>query len=360
MGFRARDGTCLRTLVKMALPFFREAERRCPRTGPGKKPTIPDWTIAVLIMIAILKKKKTKNAQYRYLREHRAEMEKWLEIKEFPSRSTYYERYRRSYRLYQEAIRLQGETLVEDGIADPATVAVDKSLLEARGPKWHKKDRQAGRIPKGLHGVDTESTWGYSEYHGWVQGYSYEVVVTATADGTVCPLVASVDTASVSEHATFGEKIGQLHDEVENVLADSGYDNNDFGERIEWSDKGKRTGKRFLCPENPRNTKGGKRKPPPPPAPKPTRLQRQHRRQRREFLESRKGRRIYARRGQTVEPFNDWLKSLFELEHRVWHRGLENNRTQISAAIFAYQLLLRYNSRCGNHNGQIKWILDAL
>jgi hypothetical protein len=32
----------------------------------------------------------------------------------------------------------------------------------------------------------------------------------------------------------------------------------------------------------------------------------------------------------------------------------------LSAAIFAYQLLLRYNYRCGNHNGQITWILDAL
>lgn len=360
MAVRAKDGTCLGTLVEMALPFFREAERQCPRTGPGQKPTIPDWLIAVLIMIAIMKKKKAKNAQYRYLTEHRAEIGKWLKADEFPSRSTYYERYRRAYRLYKEAIRLQGEKLVEDGIADPTSVAVDKSLLEARGPKWHKKDRQKGRIPKGLHGVDTGSTWGYSEYHGWVQGYSYEVVVTATADGTVCPLLASVDTASISEHTTFGDKIDQLHEDVKNVLADSGYDNNDFGERIEWSEKRKRTGRRFLCPENPRNTKKNKGKRPPQPVAKLTRLQREHRRHRREFLKSRKGRKLYARRGQTVEPFNDWLKSLFELEHRVWHRGLENNRTQISAAIFAYQLLLRYNSRCGNHNGQIKWILDAL
>jgi hypothetical protein len=358
MAVRAKDGTCLGTLVEMALPFFREAERQCPRTGPGQKPTIPDWLIAVLIMIAVLKKKKTKNAQYRCLAERRVEIASWLKNENFPSRSTYYDRYRRAYRLYQEAIRLQGEKLVEEGIADPTSVAVDKSLLEARGPKWHKKDRQANRIPKGLHGVDTESTWGYSEYHGWVQGYSYEVVVTATADGTVCPLLASVDTASASEHATFGEKIEQLHADVENVLADSGYDNNDFGERIERNEKGQRTGMRFLCPENPRNTKKGKR--PAEPTAKPTRLQREHRRQRREFLTSRKGRKLYARRGQTVEPFNDWLKSLFELEHRVWHRGLENNRTQIGAAIFAYQLLLRYNVRCGNHNGQVKWVLDTL
>jgi hypothetical protein len=360
MAVRAKDGTCLGTLVEMALPFFREAERRCPRTGPGRKPTIPDWLIAVLIMIAILKKKKTKNAQYRYLAEHRAEIAQWVKAEDFPGRSTYHDRYRRAYRLYQEAICLQGEKLVKDGIADPTSAAVDKSLFEACGPKWHKKDRQANRIPKGLHGVDTESAWGYSEYHGWVQGYSYEVVVTATADGTVCPLLVSVDTASVSEHATFGEKIDQLHEDVVYVLADTGYDNNDFGDRIEWSANGKRTGKRFLCPENPRNTKKKTEKRPPQPLTKLTRLQREHHRQRHEFLKSRKGRKLYARRGQTVEPFNDWLKSLFELEHRVWHRGLENNRTQISAAVFAYQLLLRYNSRCDNHNGQVKWILDAL
>ncbi len=36
----------------------------------------------------------------------------------------------------------------------------DKGLIGARGPLWHKKDGQSGEIPKGLHGVDTESTWG--------------------------------------------------------------------------------------------------------------------------------------------------------------------------------------------------------
>jgi hypothetical protein len=360
MANRARDGTYLATLVEMALPFFREAERQCPRTGPGRKPTIPDWLIATLIMIAILKKKKSKSAQYRYLSEHRTEIAQWVHAKDFPSRSTYFDRYCRAHRLYQGAIRLQGQKAVKNGWADPTSVAVDKSLLNARGPLWHKKDRQAGRIPKGLHGVDTESTWGYSEYHGWVQGYSYEVVVTATAAGTVWPLLASADTASVSEHATLGDKIEHLPHSVEYVLADSGYDNNDYGERIAWSAKGRRTGKRFLCPENPRGTKKGKKRIPPPPAARATRLQRTHRRQRREFLKSRKGRRLYARRGQTVEPFNDWLKTLFELDQHVWHRGLENNRTQLLAAIFAYQLLLRYNFRCGNHNGQVRWILDAL
>src|SRR3974377_1607686 len=72
MATRARNGTRLATWVRMALPLFREAERQCPRTGPGRKPQIPDWLIAVLIMIAVLKRKKSKSAQYRYLTEHRA------------------------------------------------------------------------------------------------------------------------------------------------------------------------------------------------------------------------------------------------------------------------------------------------
>jgi hypothetical protein len=66
---------------------------------------------------------------------------------------------------------------------------------------------------------------------------------------------------------------------------------------------------------------------------------------RRRFYRSRRGKEIYRRRGQTVEPFNEWFKSLFELDERVWHRGIENNQTQILAALFAYQLLVRYMRR---------------
>ena len=48
MAVCAKDGTCLGIMTAMALPFLREAERRLPRTGPGQKPTIPDWLIAAL------------------------------------------------------------------------------------------------------------------------------------------------------------------------------------------------------------------------------------------------------------------------------------------------------------------------
>jgi hypothetical protein len=360
MAGRAREGTCLATLVKMAIPIFQRAERECPRTGPGKKPEIPDWVIAMLIMITVLKRKKTKSAQYRYLDGHRQEILQWLDTDRFPARSTYFDRYRRAHRLYKHAIRVQGEIAVRDGLANPQSAAVDKSLLTARGPLWHKKDRQKGEIPKRLHGVDTESTWGYSEYHGWVQGYSYEVVVTATEDATVWPLLASADTASASEQTTFGEKIDDLSSNIEYVLADSGYDNQAYGDRIEYDEEDHPTGQRFLCPENPRGTKRSGRRSRKPPKRQTDSKKAQRRQKRRKFLESRRGQKLYARRGATVEPFNEWFKSLFELSDRVWHRGLDNNRTQLLAALFCYQLLLRYNHRRRRSNGQVRWILDTL
>ena len=78
MGKRATVGTCLASLVKMAVPLCQQAERECPRTGPGRKPEIADWVLAVLIMVAVMKRKKSKSAQYRFLDEHRRELAELL------------------------------------------------------------------------------------------------------------------------------------------------------------------------------------------------------------------------------------------------------------------------------------------
>jgi Transposase DDE domain len=356
MGKRATVGTCLASLVKMAVPLCQQAERECPRTGPGRKPEIADWALAVLIMVAIIKRKKSKSAQYRFLAEHRREVAELLGTDHFPARSTYFDRYRRAHRVFQYAIKLQGQKAIAEGIVDAAEVAADKSLVAARGPLWHKSDRKKNRIPKGLRGVDRDSDWGCSKHDGWVQGYSFEVVVSATKNSLVFPLVASVDVASAKETITFDEKIDDLPESTKSVAADSGYDSNHLAERIEYSAEGRRTGRRFVCAENKRGSKDKS-------GCKPVQPRNEsHRRRldRRQFYCSRRGKRIYRRRSQTVEPFNEWFKSLFELEDRVWHRGLENNRTQLLAALFAYGLLIRYNHRRGNENGQIRWIIDTL
>lgn len=352
MSQRATDGARWTLLVQRAIEACQQAERECPRTGPGRKPEIPDWVMAVLIMVALAKRKKTKAAQYRYLREHAETLMLLLPDQRFPSRSTYYERYRRIGRLYRAAIRWQGENAIQKRWADANAVAVDKSLLAARGPVWHRHRRQS-------RGTDAEAAWGFSEHDGWVYGYSYEIVVSCGKTGVVWPLLASVDRANRSECRSFSEKIPQLPATAQYVLADRGYDADRHCEAIEWRTASQRTGRRFVCPTIERSN-----------ARRPRRrawkrsvsrmVRYDHRTARKAFLETRRGKELYARRGITVEPFNAWFKTLFELEDRVWHRGLQNNNTQLLGSIALYQLLLGMNHTCGNHNGQIKWILDVL
>jgi hypothetical protein len=357
MGRSAKAGTSLQALVQMALPLLQEAERRCPRTGPGSKPVVPDWMIGVLIMVAVLNRKKTKASQLRFITHpaNRAQLSEALGRNDFLARSGWYRRYLRAHELFSVAIQLQAAQAIAEGVTDPTHVAVDKSLIEAQGPPWHKQDRERKKVPKG---VDRDSTWGYSEHDGWVQGYSYEVVVSATNGTTVFPLLASVETASAAETRTCAGKIDALPTTTETVSLDSAYDANALAERVEFDERGRRTGRRFLCPENPRH--GGRKQTKPSHASAAQVRSRRLRRARKKFLHSPRGRRLYARRKKTVEPFNQWFKSLFELEHKVWHRGLSNNRTQILAAIFGYQLLVRHNHRCGKRNGRLRWIMDAL
>lgn len=355
MSTRATSGTLLDQLVALCIPLCQQAQDACPRHGPGRKPTIPDWVLAVLILVAIFLKKKTKTAQLRWWQEHRAEFARWLPGQPFPSRSTYFDRYHRAYRLFQAAIVLAGRVAVEEGWADARCVAADKSLIAGRGRKWDAVDRRAGRVPRR---VDSDTTWSHSQHDGWVQGYSFEVVVTAPATGVSWPLVASVDTASRAESKSILEKIPELPEPTRFVLADAGYDSNAVGEAVEWQGP-RRTGRRWLCPEIRRPNTGKTRQP----HNRETRERQRRRRwrdERRRFRESRRGRSLYGRRKTSVEPFHAQLKHLFELEDRVWHWGLANNRTTILAAICAYEVLLTHNHRRGRPRAQLQCLLDAL
>lgn len=358
----ATDGTCLAKLVKLAIPLCRAAQCQSPRAGPGRPPEFDDWKIAVMIMAATLKRRKSKSAQYRFLHERRAKFMRWLGLKRFPARSTYFNRYTQAHRLFEAAIVLQGQQAIEEGVTTARSVSADKSLLRARGMPWHGKRRCKGKVPAKLHGVDRQADWGYSPYHKWVYGYSYEVLTTADARTIQFPLSASADVGSASEHSSFPPKIKHLLKRTRFVLADSGYDSNAIGDAVELDECGLPTGQRFVCPPNPRGlakcrSRSGKSRGH---LSKEEREAQKRRWRRIEFYESPAGQKAYTRRGQSVEPLHDRLKSLFEMNPRVWHRGLGNNKTQLLSAIFCYQLLLRYNHRCGHRNAQVQWIMESI
>jgi Transposase DDE domain len=350
---RATEGALLDELVSRSIPLCQRAEKASPRSGPGRKPIIPDWVLTVMIMVGVMLRKKTKSAQFVWWRHHSTDFARWLPGQKMPSRSTFYERYRRVHRLFRQAIVLQGKAAVAHGWANSECTAVDKSLMAGRGQPWKPADRRRNHVPRR---VDTDTTWGYSDYHGWVQGYSFEVVVTAPQQGVIWPLVASVDTASRSEQKSILEKVPDLPATTKYVLADSGYDSNAVAEAVETSHPCRR---RFLCPEV-RRWQPARTRPLPSRQSQERQRHRRLRGVRRAFLKSHRGRSLYKRRKTTVEPFHAQLKHLFDLDHRVWHWGLANNRTMILAAICAYQLLLTHNHAKHRRVANLQCLLDAL
>ena len=350
MAPRVLPDACLERLVSMACPLLQAAQREGPGRGPGRPPEFQDWQIAALILVAVLHRRKSKSAQYRFLLQRHAALQRWLHLNGFPARSTYFTRYRQAHRLFQRAIGLQGAKALADRLVDATVVAVDKSLVAARGRPCHPR-----RPPP--PGADRQAGWCYSEHHGWVWGYSFEVVVTATTHSMVFPLLASAGAANQNECRTFPPKAARLPVATRHVLADRGYDANACQEAVEQTPGGRPNGRHFLCPLIRRAGKPAVGR-----YPHQGRRGRQvaQRQRRLDFLNGRRGQRLYARRSLSVEPFLDWFKNTFDLTDRVWHRGLENNQTQLLAALFAYQLLIRYNLRCGQRNAQIKWILDML
>jgi hypothetical protein len=350
MSRRATDGAALVNVGRLARRFCRQAGE--PHVVPRGRPlAIPSWVIAVMIIVALLQRRKTKSAQWAFWRERPALFERLFPGRRLPARSTFFCRYRTCHHLLERALRCGGREAVRRGWADAHCVAGDKSVIAARGrhpyPKrWRKRRKR----------VDYGAGWSYSAHQGWVWGYAYEVVVTAPGPGgVVWPLLASADPANRHEQKSMLTKVPALPRSTRWGLFDRAYDGNALAERFEDA----APGRRFLCPEIRRSNVGK------PPAKvhkcnRKRRRQAERRRRRREFFLRPAQQRRYARRLITVEPYNERVKRLFELQDRVWHWGAENNRTQLLAAHFAYQTLLHYNHRLGNHNAHLQWLFDKL
>ena len=348
--------TPLRHLINLAIPVCRRAEAGLPPRGPGRPYEIPEWAVAVMILIAVAKRLTTKSAQYRYLSAHAAALVDRLGLDRFPARSTSFARYRTASLVMAEAVAAHTAHAAARGHIDVRCAAADKTLVAAAGPAWHKGQRARGVRPRG---ADGEASWSFSEHDGWVYGYGLEALVTAPRCGLVWPLLGSVDPGHVREARTFPPKVPRLPGRTRYVLVDMGYDSNDLGEAVEYAAAGRPTGRRLVGPQQRRHNRYGGRKR----AWRETRrrrLRRGHRAERRRFYGTKFGRSLYKRRGQTVEPFFGWFKGLFGLDEHVWHAGLGNNRTQVLAALALYQILLVYNRIKGHGDAEVKWILDLL
>jgi len=144
--------------------------------------------------------------QWRWLNKHPGLCEQ-LGFERVPDRTTLSRRYKALYPIVCAFVAFLGQYAEElDECLRSHILYEDKSLFKAAGPVWHQSDRREGRIPKGLHGLDTGASWGKSAYHGWVYGYSLHL----TCNQAAFPKLVQVETASYSEQQALTDKEPQI------------------------------------------------------------------------------------------------------------------------------------------------------
>ena len=144
--------------------------------------------------------------QHRWLTQH-LDYRQVLGLATVPHRTTLSRRYKALYPILQDFVAFLAQYAEDlDPAFDSRELYEDKSLFKAQGPVWHQSDRQAGRIPPGLHHLDTEATWSKSAYHGWVYGYG----VHLSDNRAGFPKLVQIETASVSESPVLQAKEPRL------------------------------------------------------------------------------------------------------------------------------------------------------
>jgi hypothetical protein len=232
----------------------------------------------------------------------------------FPSRRTFERRLKAVPEGLPEQIGCLGRHLVE--VLKPwesrgRAVALDSTVLQAKGGVWHKKDKKAGKVPH--TSIDTEADWTKSGWHGWVYGWKLHLAIA------VCevwiPLCARLTPANTADNLVAPYLIEQLPDEARFVLGDVHYNAPNVREACLRQSSTEE--ERFLV-----TTKRGA------------------------YPHTDDGvevRRIFHKlRSVANENFNEHFKAIFELHGEVPTRGLINTQRFALGAVLVYQLALLY------------------
>src|SRR5918911_5745932 len=108
------------------------------------------------------------------------------------------------------------------GLIDPwagggHAVAIDSTVMHARGGVWHKKHRDAGVVPH--TSIDTDACWTKSGWHGWVYGWKLHLATTVAA--VWIPLAAELTPATTADNEPAPRLLDELPREARFVLGDT-------------------------------------------------------------------------------------------------------------------------------------------
>ena len=184
-------------------------------------------------------------------------------------------------------------------------------MNHARGPVWHKKQKDKGIIPKGLRGIDKEATWCKSHADGWVYGHG-----SFSLTSHKVPVLGSFMWMpnSGNEAKRMWSETGYLKGYIDYVAMDSKADSYPLFRELN-----RQRSMTLVTSSRRKENKSEDRI-------------RMHL-----LMQKAELKQIYKERSYRVEPMQGLVKDIFELD-RCWMRGSRSNRWLFAAMGLAVQM----------------------
>ena len=285
----------------------------------GRPKTYPDKLFLKALVIMIVRQVQTPSGLLAILAQPTGEMRalrQQLSLADgrFPCRRTWERRLKAIPNTLPAQISCLGRYLVDQLAlwkAAARAAAIDSTILRACGGVWHKKDREAGKVPHSS--IDTEAHWTKSQWHGWVFGWKLHLVVCAACH-TWLPLAADLTSANQADNEQAPALITALPDELRFLLGDQHYHDHMLQEQCE--QRGcilvtSHTGKNNPYPHHD------------------------------DGVEVRKI--LHKIRSNAIENFNEQFKAIFDVHGSVPTKGLMATRRFALSAVLVYQLAVLYS-----------------
>ena len=220
-------------------------------------------------------------------------------LTQIPDRRTFDRRLNTISTDIKERITTMTGLLVHEKMIDPYIVAIDSTLLKAKGYVWHKSSMIKGIVPRsGI--IDTDARWGFSDTKGWVFGYKLHMI-SSTGLTTIVPLAADFTTGNVQDNQMYNPMTSSMNttttttttipkEKICYMIGDSGYDDQKL------YDISINRGFELICPVQRYEYT---------PADRLELIQ---------FYESELGQAIYSWRSKSIEPLIEHIKSVFRID----------------------------------------------
>jgi len=285
---------------------------RCGSRG-GRPPVYSDRLFLKALVIMVVRNVSTISGLIAILEQPTWEMAalrlRLTEAGRFPSRRTWERRLALVPDSLPGRIGCFGRHLVEriaPWAAGGHAVAIDSTVLHARGGVWHKKHRDAGVVPH--TSIDTEAGWTKSGWHGWVYGWKLHLVTTVAA--VWIPLAAELTPANTADNEPAPRLLDELPSAAHFVLGDTHYNDPAVRDHCSRTDRFLVATRRGAYP----HTDDGV-----------------------------EVRRVFHKlRSLAIENFNGQFKGIFDLHGSVPTRGLIRTQRFALGAVLVYQLSLLY------------------